>query len=60
VAKKKPASKLGGVNQGISMPRDLHALIHKDAAARYQTFSQWMRDAAVKLLKQRGLLGKKS
>ncbi len=48
-----------GVSRVINMPRDLHALIHKDAAAHYQTFSQWIRDAAVKTLRQRGALPKK-
>ena len=52
-------NKLAEVSSGFTLPRELHAAIHKDAAARFQTFSQWIRDAAVWQLKRRGALPKK-
>lgn len=59
MVKMKRKAHLSDVSQGFTLPRGLHAAIHKDAAARYQTFTQWIRDAAVSQLKRRGALPKK-
>ena len=59
MARAKRRARLSDISQGFCLPRDLHAAIHKDAAARYQTFSQWMRDAALAQLKRRGALPRK-